>query len=87
MFINITNHPSSDWPIEQLTAAEVYGEVVDVPFPVIMADYSGERIDALVAEYHKKVMDLCGSRVSQCVVLLSGEYVFTFRLVDRKSVV
>ena len=35
MFINHTNHPSQYWSDEQLAAAHQYGEVVDIPFPLI----------------------------------------------------
>ena len=35
MFINFTNHPSTQWSAEQKAAAQVYGKVIDLAFPAI----------------------------------------------------
>ena len=33
MFVNFTNHPSGSWSAAQRRAAQVYGEILDLPFP------------------------------------------------------
>lgn len=33
MFVNFTNHPSGSWGAAQRRAAQVYGEILDLPFP------------------------------------------------------
>ena len=34
-FINHTNHPSARWSAEQISAAQAYGEILDVAFPAV----------------------------------------------------
>ena len=36
MFINHTNHSSKYWSDEQLVAARQYGDIIDMPFPVLI---------------------------------------------------
>ena len=33
MFVNFTKHPSGSWGAAQRRAAQVYGEILDLPFP------------------------------------------------------
>ena len=58
MFINLSNHPHFRWLPEQLKAAERYGEVVDLPFPQIPPQMTGEELDAEVARYFALVMNM-----------------------------
>ena len=58
MFINLSNHPHFRWLPEQLKAAECYGEVVDLPFPQIPPQMTGEELDAEVARYFALVMNM-----------------------------
>ena len=39
MFINLTNHSSTNWSKKQRKAAEVYGQIIDMPFPVIQPTF------------------------------------------------
>lgn len=48
VFINLTNHPSSLWGIEQTQDAEKYGDVVDIAFPAIPVDISDPDLNDLV---------------------------------------
>ncbi len=79
MLINLTNHPSSRWCEKQKAAAEVYGEIVDLPFPVI--DETGDEtyIKELVEEYFQRIMKLSEGR--EVFVHLMGEMTFSFALV------
>ena len=78
MFINLSNHPSDKWSTLQTEAALLYGQIIDIPFPEIdpMLDEAG--IDVLVDEYYGKI-----SKYDHPVVMLQGEFVFTYRLVSR----
>ena len=51
MFINISNHPSSDWGTEQISKAKEYGEIVDVTFPEIDPTWNQFKILELCNEY------------------------------------
>jgi len=35
MLINLSNHPSAQWPKEQLRAGRNFGEIIDLEFPVV----------------------------------------------------
>lgn len=78
MFINLSNHPSSLWSESQLNEAKQYGEVVDLPFPLISPYVSEEDLAGLVNEYRQRVLSF-----GKPVVMLQGEYVFTYRLVKQ----
>lgn len=77
MLLNISNHPSELWGSKQLDAAHQYGEVIDIPFPPIPAEATSAEIDQKVDEYLQKVRTY-----DHPVVMIQGEFVFTFRLVS-----
>ena len=81
LFLNLTNHPSSLWCGKQLEAARAYGEIIDMPFPVIdeMADET--YIEALADEYLQKILELAKDK--NVIVHLMGELTFTFALLKR----
>ena len=78
VFINLTNHPSSSWGIEQTQDAKKYGDIVDIAFPDIPVDISDPDLKALVEEYLNRV-----KTYDDPVVMLQGEFVFVYRLVNR----
>lgn len=77
-FINHTNHPAAKWNVEQISAAQGYGEIVDVPFPAINPRATSEEIAALVKANAEKILGL-----GACVVLCQGEFNYTFAMVER----
>lgn len=82
MFINLSNHPSVNWSVEQKDTAErLYGEIIDLPFPVV--DPAGDEayIATLADEYYRQIMDLSGGM--SVTVHLMGEMTLTFALVQR----
>lgn len=81
LFINLTNHPSSLWSEKQRQAALLYGEIVDLPFPII--DDAGDEnyISALADEYLQKILTF--SKDDCVTVHLMGELTFTFALLKR----
>lgn len=76
-FINLSNHNSSKWNDAQLSTARAYGEIVDIPFPIISPSANSEEIDLLVQEYLDRL-----SGFDIAAVMLQGEFVFTYRLVS-----
>lgn len=81
MLINLSNHPSALWGERQLEAANVYGEIVDITFPVIDEKGDEEYISNMADEYLQKVLAL--SVNNELVVHLMGELTFTFALLSR----
>ena len=77
VFINLSNHSSDKWGDAQLSVARTYGEIVDIPFPMISPAAGSDEIDALVREYLDKL-----SAFDIFAVMLQGEFVFTYRLVN-----
>lgn len=81
MLINLTNHPSSRWSDKQKAAAEEYGEIVDMPFPVIDEAGDEKYIATLADEYFNKIVKL--SDTQSVVVHLMGEQTFSYALIKR----
>ena len=77
VFINHTNHPSSRWEEGQRSAAEIYGTIVDVAFPVIPADWEEEEVRRLAEENAHAILAYRPS-----AVLVQGEFSYTFALVS-----
>ena len=77
MLINLTNHPLSQWTEEQQKLAEeLYGEIVDIPFPNVPPEASEENIAQLADEYLNKILPLKPEAVH-----IQGEFTFTYRMV------
>ena len=86
MFINLSNHPSTNWSAEQKdTAEQLYGEIVDLPFPVVDPAGDEEYIASLADEYCRKILDL--SDGMPVTVHLMGEMTLTFALIQRLQIV
>lgn len=78
MFLNLSNHPSSHWSSDQLTAALfISGPIEDMEFPNVPPDADGDVLDELAEETAKKVL----SR-RPTVVHLMGELTLCHRLVN-----
>lgn len=82
IFINISNHPSSNWQTEQLDAARRVGMVYDIPFPTIPSDWDTQEVAVLVDVYRKKIKELLPEPDGISVIHVMGESVFTFMLVS-----
>ncbi len=75
-FINISNHPSSQWTDEQILAASEYGQIIDIPFPQITPGITSQEMDMLVDNTINTIQSL-----HPAAILVQGEYIFTYRLV------
>lgn len=78
MFINLTNHPSRQWGINQINASLVYGNIIDIPFPNIDPNFNKEKVDELANFYVDKIV-----RLSPKAVLVQGEMTFCFEVVKQ----
>ncbi len=58
--------------------AEAYGEIVDIPFPIISSDETEAEISHRAGEMAEKI-----SFMQPKAVLCQGEYNYTFSLVNR----
>ena len=81
MFINLTNHPSSEWSEEQLKAAHQYSNHIhDIKFPDIKPEYS----TAMVKKFANVIVDIitmtCKSE--KPVVHIMGEMTYTYHVVS-----
>ena len=88
MLINLTNHPSSTWSEKQLAAAhEQYGEIKDIPFPVIDPTLGKKEVFDLAADYSIKIsdihVDLSEAEKKRFAVHIQGEHTFVFQLVNK----
>ena len=78
VFINLSNHNSADWSTEQITAANAYGELLDLVFPDVDPYWTDEKLNQVVDSYFAQIM-----AYPDPVVMLQGEFVFTYRLTNR----
>lgn len=79
MLLNLSNHPSANWPPGQWnTAIEQFGSVQDLPFPQINPNANADEIEQLAEEYETKVRLLNPSAIH-----IMGEMTFTYKLVNR----
>jgi len=78
MFLNLSNHPSNRWSDKQLTSAQFYGELHDLPFPNIPPAASSEEVEQMAEIYKNKVIELAPK-----VVHLMGEMTFTACLLRK----
>lgn len=69
MFLNISNHPSSKWAPEQLSATG--GEVVDIPFPNVEPTATTAEITAMAISLTRL---FCGRFPEKGTALVQGEF-------------
>lgn len=81
IFINLSNHLSTEWEDNQLAAAKEYGEIVDVPFPHVPPTASSEQLDAAAKEITDKISKKYKSH--KITVHVMGEMGLTYRIIRR----
>ena len=85
MLINLSNHPSTNWSSQQLAAARIYGEIIDLPFPKVDPTGDEKYIRTVCEEYLQKIDTVCrdvARHVSTVTVHIMGEMTFTFAMVN-----
>ena len=78
MFINFSNHPSSLWSPEQRDAAEEYGEIIDLKFPIIDPSAPSFDIRKMACQY----ADMIIAR-SPDVVMCQGEFTLAYNVIHE----
>lgn len=85
MLINLSNHPSAKWPENQINVAtQLYGNVVDLPFPNVDPTGDEEYITNLANEYLAKVLEIAQQDI--VYVHIMGEMTLTHKLVNMLSI-
>ncbi|MBQ7946646.1 MAG: TIGR02221 family CRISPR-associated protein [Bacteroidaceae bacterium] len=81
VLVNLSNHPYSVWSEEQKSAAAIYGNVVDIQFP--MVDEAGDEtyIKSLADEYMQKIAHY-GDKYNVTVHLM-GEFSLSYSVLHR----
>jgi hypothetical protein len=77
MLLNLSNHPSTAWPQNQLASASRWGEVQDLPFPQIDPSAQQGDIEELAHKFLRLILEIKPNAVH-----LMGELTFTFKLVQ-----
>ena len=85
MLINLSNHPSSEWPEKQIIEAERFGGVIDLAFPSIDPMAETFQIEELAKSYEIKLRKLRAKEADfeRFTVHLMGELTFCCALVKR----
>jgi len=79
MLLNLSNHPSTLWPDNQLKKAlQIYNSVKDLPFPQVSPEFNSDELKELVQDYEFKI-----SKANPTAVHIMGELTFTHRLVNK----
>ena len=81
VFINYSNHPSSNWSQKQLSAAREFGEIVDIPFRSVAPEADSAELERVAGEEFTKILDAADGK--NAVVHLMGEMTLTYMLVRK----
>lgn len=82
MLINLSNHPVSQWAQEQKnTAAETYGSIRDLAFPMIDPKSGSRQIMELARDYVRLIAEMVDSEKDHSAVHVMGELTFCFAVV------
>lgn len=82
MLINLSNHPSSKWsPMQIQRARELFGSIIDFPFPSVNPSASLEEIKGLVKIVAEKVLTLSPNQ-GDLIIHVMGELTFCYQFVD-----
>lgn len=78
MLINFSNHPTDMWELKQRKLAkEIYGEIVDLPFPAVEPLGDCAYIKELADKYLSEILKYSKLQA----VHIMGEFTFCFLLV------
>lgn len=77
MFVNFSNHPVKNWNETQITAAGNYGEIREIPFPVVPPMATEEEVKKLAVENAEKILQFRPD-----AVMCQGEFTLTFAVVS-----
>ena len=78
-FVNLSNHGSGAWGEAQTSAAKVYGDIVDVPYPQVPTDLDEnqflELVESTVASVlaHEPAMVMCQGEMTTCFSIVLSQ--------------
>ncbi len=82
-FLNISNHPRSEWCASQLEAAQdLAPQILDIPFPQVEPKLSDKKFDKLVKTFFED-LDKQGLIERSSHAMVMGDFAMTFALVER----
>ena len=81
IFLNLSNHPSSQWDNKQLAAAQEYGDIQDMSFPEVSPESDSQSIQELALTFADKIIDM--AKDAKVTVHVMGEMTFTYAVVSR----
>lgn len=86
MLLNLSNHPSSQWPEKQYEAAiEQFGGITDIPFPAIEPTADDQEVLLLARHYAslciRQLASFSGQKTQNAVHVM-GELTFCFAVVS-----
>ena len=79
MLINLSNHPSRYWDTSQMEAARCYGDVVDLPFPIVAPDADSQELQNLAQNCMQEILSM--GDANSITVHIMGEMTLTFMIV------
>lgn len=80
IFVNYSNHLSTNWDAKQIEAAQLFGRIVDIAFPAVDPNANEEDIEQLADDAVGKILCL---DEPVAAVMVQGEYALTYAVVDR----
>ena len=84
MLINLSNHPFEKWSIPQLEAAEKYGTIIDLAFPIVDPMADSFQINNLAEDYFLQIVAIImRNSEGYHAVHIMGELTFCFLLVQK----
>ena len=84
IFINLSNHPSTNWDEYQLKCASEYGETVDFAFPAVDPNASSYEIEELAENLLQELDRLAEFRDSRIKAIhIMGEHTLSYTLVSK----
>lgn len=81
-FVNISNHHSSKWSKEQKDAAQVFGEIIDIPFPNINPSLDKKGICSECDSLIHEIFEITKGDTNS-VIHVMGEMTFTYNLISK----
>ena len=77
-FVNFSNHPSSLWDEAQIRESERYGEIRDIPFPMVSPSLDEQGVAEIAEEYVKRIL-----AEDPAAVMCQGEFTLCFEVVQK----
>ena len=78
MFVNFSNHESGEWSKEQLEAAQEYGKIVDIRFPMVNPNSSETEIEELAQNCVERILSF-----HPTVVMCQGEFTLCYAVIKK----